>query len=114
MSQLHQEASEEGQQADQAQGYHGDVIEPHGEDAHRKQARAKPSVSPIGTQDSRDTKDHPEIRTINSMRCFFDLKSVIFKLMSRINILRISCEIALRWIPHDLTDDKSTLFELWR
>ena len=33
------------------------------------------------------------------------VKLVIFKLISRIDILSISCEIALRSIPKDLTDD---------
>ena len=31
---------------------------------------------------------------------------------SRINILRISSEIVLRWMPQDLTDDKSTLVQV--
>ena len=34
-----------------------------------------------------------------------DLKSVIFKFISRKNILSISCEIALRWMLQDLTND---------
>ena len=33
------------------------------------------------------------------------LKIVIFKLISRIDTLRISCEITLRWKPQDRTDD---------
>ena len=43
--------------------------------------------------------------------CRPNLKFVIFKLMSRINILRISCEIFLKWISKELTDDKSTLLQ---
>ena len=39
--------------------------------------------------------------------CYFML--VIFKLISRIDILSISCEIALKWMIQDNTDDKSTL-----
>ena len=38
-----------------------------------------------------------------------NLKLVIFKLTSRVDILSFSCEIALRWMPQDFTDDKSTL-----
>ena len=34
-----------------------------------------------------------------------NLKLVIFKLKSRTDILSISCEIALRWMPQDLTDE---------
>ena len=37
---------------------------------------------------------------------------VIFRLTSRIYILNVSCEIALRWMPQDLTDDKSTLVQV--
>ena len=33
------------------------------------------------------------------------LKEVIFKGMSGIDILCISCEIILRWMPQDMTDD---------
>ena len=45
-------------------------------------------------------------------RCGCYLKSVIFKLVSQINILSISCEIVLKWMPPDLTDDKSTLIQV--
>ena len=34
-----------------------------------------------------------------------NLKLVIFKLMSRVDILSISCKIAFRWMPQDYTDD---------
>ena len=37
------------------------------------------------------------------------LNIVIFKLTSMVDILSTWCEIALRWIPQDFTDDKSTL-----
>ena len=40
------------------------------------------------------------------------VKFVIYKLISSIDILSISCEIALRWIPQSLTDDKSTLVQI--
>ena len=33
------------------------------------------------------------------------VKLAIFKLISKIDILSISCEIALRWMPQDLIDD---------
>ena len=52
---------------------------------------------------------------INSLvpgRCGCNLKLVIFKLTSRVYILNISCEIALRWMPQDLTGDKSTLVQV--
>ena len=45
-------------------------------------------------------------------RCGCYLKKVIFKLISRINILSILCEIVLSWMPQDLTDDKSTLVQV--
>ena len=37
---------------------------------------------------------------------------VIFKLYSMIDCWVISCEIAVRWMPFDLTDDKSTLVQV--
>ena len=45
-------------------------------------------------------------------RCRCNLKLIIFKLMSRVDILSISCEIALRGMPRDFTDDKSTLVQV--
>ena len=39
-------------------------------------------------------------------------KLVIFKLISRIDLLNISYEIVLWWMPQDLTDDKSTLVQI--
>ena len=44
-------------------------------------------------------------------KCGYNLKSVIFNLI-RIDILSISSEIALRWMPQDLTDEKSTLAQV--
>ena len=44
-----------------------------------------------------------------SGRCGCYLKLIIFKLIWRIDISSISCEIALKWMPQDLTDGKSTL-----
>ena len=45
-------------------------------------------------------------------RCGCNLELVISKLMSRIDILRISWEIGPRWTPQDLTDDQSTLVQV--
>ena len=50
---------------------------------------------------------------INSLapgRCRCNLKLVIFT--SRVDILSISYEIALRWMPQNFTDDKSILVEV--
>ena len=41
-----------------------------------------------------------------------NLKLVTFKLISRIDIWSISCEITLRWIPQHFRNDKSTLVQL--
>ena len=57
----------------------------------------------------------PYILNHNSLapgRCRCDLKLVIFKLIPRIHIWSIFCEIALRWMPQDLTSDKSTLVQV--
>ena len=56
----------------------------------------------------------PKIRSSNSLlpwRCDCNLKSIIFKSISRICILNIACEIALMWMPKDSNDDKSTLVQ---
>ena len=37
-----------------------------------------------------------------------DIKVIIFKGISALDILSISCEIALRWMSKDMTEDKST------
>ena len=52
-------------------------------------------------------------RGINSLpprRCRCNLKLVILKLISKID--SISCKIALRWIPQDVSDDKSILVQV--
>ena len=40
-------------------------------------------------------------------RCSCNIQLVIFKHTSRIDIFSISCEIALRWMPQDLDDNRS-------
>ena len=52
------------------------------------------------------------LKALNSLapeRRDCNLESVIFKLIWKIAILSSFCEISLRWMPPDLTDDKSTL-----
>ena len=43
------------------------------------------------------------------VRCGCNLKLVIFKLRSMIDVFCISCEIILRWMPQDLTNKKVTI-----
>ena len=55
------------------------------------------------------------IRFVNSLaprRSEFDSKNVIFNLVSLIGIFRSSLDNALRWMPRDLTDDKSRLVQV--
>ena len=50
--------------------------------------------------------------SVNSLapgRYSCDLKLIIFKLISRVDILSFSFEFAPMWIPQDLTGDSSTL-----
>ena len=58
------------------------------------------------------TKPSGLINSFTLRRCTCNIKWVIFKLMSRIDILSISCEIHLKWMPQDLNDDKSTLVQV--
>ena len=51
-------------------------------------------------------------RSLVPGRCGCNLKLIIFKRMSRTDILSISCEIALRWMPQELTYGKSTLVQV--
>ena len=55
---------------------------------------------------------HVMLNSLVPGRCRCNLKLVIFKLTSRVAIFSISCEIALRWMPQDFTDDKSTLVQV--
>ena len=58
---------------------------------------------------------HLGILSINSLaprRYGCNLKLVIFNFIWRIGNLSISHEIALRWIPGDLSDDQSTLVQV--
>ena len=41
-----------------------------------------------------------------------NIKLIIFKLISRIDIMGVSGEFALRWMPQDLADDWSTLVQV--
>ena len=52
-----------------------------------------------------------QINSLASWRCGCNFKSVIFKIKSQKDILSILCEIALIWIPQELTD-KLTLIEV--
>ena len=52
------------------------------------------------------------LNSFSSGRCGCNNKLMIFKLMSRIDIWSISCEIALRWMPQDLINKKSTLVQV--
>ena len=45
-------------------------------------------------------------------RCGSDVQLAIFNVISRIDILSISFEIALRWMPHYLTGDLLTLVQV--
>ena len=42
----------------------------------------------------------------------WNFRSLIFQIISVIDGWGISCEFALRWVSHDLTDDKSTLIQV--
>ena len=52
------------------------------------------------------------VNSLASEKCSCNFKLVIFKFISRIIILSISCNIALRWMPEYLTDNKSTLVQV--
>ena len=57
----------------------------------------------------------PRDQWVNSLaleRSERDSKNVIFNLVLLIDIFRSSHDIALEWMPQDLTDDKSTLVQV--
>ena len=54
-------------------------------------------------------------RTIDSLstgRCGNNFKTIIFKGIMQNNTLGTHCEIALRWMSHNLTNEKSTLVQV--
>ena len=52
------------------------------------------------------------INSLANMRSEWDFRWVIFKLILMIDGWSISCEIILRWMSLDLTDEKSTLVQV--
>ena len=52
------------------------------------------------------------LNELTHWRCGCDIRLVNFYLISRINILNISCEIALGWMPQDFTCHKSKLVQI--
>ena len=64
------------------------------------------SVSPYGVT-------RPQwVNSLDPGRCGCNLKFAIFKLIWRGDLLSISCEITLRWMTQDLSDDLSTLVQV--
>ena len=45
-------------------------------------------------------------------KCGNDFTRVFLKLILQSDILITSCEVGLRWVPQDLTDDQSTLVQV--
>ena len=58
------------------------------------------------------TTVHGNIKSFAPRKCDSYIKSMIFKLMLGIYTLSISCKIALRRMPQDLTDDSVTLVQV--
>ena len=55
------------------------------------------------------------VQLFNSLapgRCSCNLKLIIFKLVSKIDVLRVSYEITVMWMPGDLTDSEWTLIQI--
>ena len=55
---------------------------------------------------------HQPLNSLTTRRFEQNFRWVIFKLISVTDGWDISCKIALRWMPLDLTDDKSTLVQV--
>ena len=53
-----------------------------------------------------------ELNSLAPGRFDYNLKLVNFKLLSMKKFLSIFCEIVIRWMPHHLTDHKSTLIQV--
>ena len=52
------------------------------------------------------------VNSLGPRRCGCNLKFIFFKLLPRIDILSIFCEIDCRWMPPDVTNDESTLVQV--
>ena len=66
-------------------------------------------MAPLGYN---DLSNAPDINSLDPGIFQFDIRKVIFKLTLVNGGWGISYEIALRWMPLDLTDDKSTLVQV--
>ena len=55
---------------------------------------------------------HTNINSLAPGKCCCNFKSVIFKVISMIDIWSTSCEIALWWMSKHLTNDQSTLVQV--
>ena len=60
---------------------------------------------------TRNMTDLAEFNSLAPGRSECDFKNVIFNLVLQIGIFRFSHDNVLRWMPPDLTDDKSTLVQ---
>ena len=60
----------------------------------------RPVANELTTQEAKKKKKKKAfINSLTPWKCVWSLKSIIFKLMSRINILSISCDIMIKWMP---------------
>ena len=53
-----------------------------------------------------------ELNSLSAGRCISNFENIISDHTLQINFMSISCEIALRWIPANLTNGKSTLVQV--
>ena len=88
---------------------------------------SSPTISWFQHQQGKDKKDKGVMRSLRR-KCYLYrwdvltrwplgdlnviLKNVIFNLALLIGIFKSSCDNVLRWMPQDLTDDKSTLVQV--
>ena len=59
-----------------------------------------------------DAIGHQWVNSLWPGRCEYDSKNVIFNLVLLTGIFKSSYDSVRRWMPHDLTDDKSTLVQV--
>ena len=84
------------------------------EQFHRKCSRYLSLISDwnLIIQDHSCICQVPRVNSLAPGKIEWNFRSLIFQIISVIDGWGISCELALRWMSLDLTDDKSTLVQV--
>ena len=80
--------------------------------SRRLQAWAASRSSPMLSAACNNSEDRNHFNSLTPERFGYDYKNVIFSLALQTGIFRSFYDNVIRWMPQDLTDDKSTLVQV--